>query len=190
MADHVERDARPGAGLPHRADVGVLAGGVAEQECARGPRGEGGAGTEALQVDEVEQHSYPLLGDAVLEDEAVAARVVDGHVPEDARRAGRSLLPGRPSVTNVDRRHAGEAEDGRHRLEMVLAVDQVGSGPERLQVVDHGDGRGAQLARHVAQLRAVGDRRVSACEEGGCQIAHVELGAGAHCEAVVGDQDA
>ena len=68
----------------------------------------------------------------MLEDEAVAARVVDGHVPEDARRAGRSLLPGRPSVTNVYRRHAGEAEHGRHRLEMVLAVDQVGSGPERL----------------------------------------------------------
>jgi hypothetical protein len=54
-----------------------------------------------------------------------ALRLVVPEPEADAREARRLLLPGDGAVADEDARHAGKAEEGGHRLQVVLAVDEV-----------------------------------------------------------------
>ena len=168
----------------------VLGGGVAEDERTPRPDGERIARREAREVDGVQQHADLGFGNAVLADEPVAARVVDGDVATDAREARRRLLPRRPSMTDVHRRYAREAQERGHGLEVVMAVDQVERHADRIEPVDDGDRLPAQLLGHGAEIGAERDGRVAAREQRGRHVAYPELRPRVRRECVVGDQDA
>ena len=130
------------------------------------------------------------LRNTVLAHEPVAARIVDGDVAPDAREARRRLLPRQPAVADVHRRNSGEAQQRRHGLEMVVAVDEVERCADRVEPIDHRDGLLAQFVGHLAELGAEGDRCMAAREQRGGEVADPDLGARALGEGVVGDQDA
>jgi ketosteroid isomerase-like protein len=78
----------------------------------------------------------------------------------------------------------------RHRLDVVLAVDDVGRRRERAEVVRDGHGRGAKARAKLADIARVDDGRVAASEQFERKLAHEQLRARPTRHHVVGDEDA
>jgi len=94
-------------------------------------------------------------------------------------------------VANEDGRRARIAEDRRHRLHAVLAVDHVGLEGERAEVAARADRHagGGELVGDDAGARGVHRRLVTVAQELEREVAHVQLRAGALAQRMIGQQD-
>ncbi len=188
-ARHREADAGPCAGLAHCRQVVGFGGVVAQHQGLARTLGQAWAGAEAVEVDEVGNGRDALGGHSRLGDHALARRLIHRHVAQQARKARRALFPGEPAVADEEPRHAREVEQGGEGLQIVMAVDQLGSLRERGEIVADRDARADELAGELADDRAPHHRPVAARGEGAGQLDDVQLGAGAVGEPGVGEED-
>lgn len=91
-------------------------------------------------------------------------------------------------MDEVDRRHLGEPQQGLEGHGVVVAVDDLGRHGDGREVVDDGDGRSADLGRHLAEIGAVDDRLVAAPEQTDGDVTDVDLRAGAGGQRDVGQE--
>jgi hypothetical protein len=142
---------------------------------------------EPFEVNELVEHPHALRRDAVLGDELVPARQVNGDVAEDARERRREVFGEIPVVAEEDGGHAREVQQRRQGLVGVLAVDDVGRRGELREVVHHGHGLAPQFGGERAEPRAVDDGRVAALQKPAREVAHVQLRPRPRFELDVGD---
>src|SRR5690349_16357289 len=102
----------------------------------------------------------------------------------------RRLFPRQPAVTEENRRRVWKTQQRRHRLDVMLPVNEIGRGCNCVEVVDDGDRRLAKLACSVAQLRTVNDGAVAAAKQVRRQLTDVKLRPRAAAQEVIGDQNA
>ena len=189
-ADDVELDAHTTAGLADRRHERELVREIAVDHRAPRLRRERLALPKGAHVDGVEQHGNSLGGDARARQEAVGAGVVDGDVSKDSGESRRGAGEVFPAVADEDRRRRRKVEQRRHGLERAVAVDDVDRRGDGAQVVDDRDRQRIELARGIAELRGVDDRRMAAGEQPRRQVALVTLHAADLAERMAGDQNA
>src|SRR5688572_33169999 len=102
----------------------------------------------------------------------------------------RRLFERQPAVTNEDRRRVGKTKQRRHRLYVMLSVNEVGRGSDRVEVIDDGHGRRAQFACGVTEVWTVNDGTVAATKADRRQLTDVKLRSRAFAKEVVRDHDA
>ena len=163
---------------------------IAEDHRAPRLRRERLALAKGVHVDAVEQDGDSFAGDAVARQEAIGAGVVDGDVAKDSREARRGAARILPAVADENRRRVRKVEQRRHGLDRAVAVDDVDRRGDGAQVVDDRNRQRIELARGIAELRRVDDRRMAAREQPRRQVALVTLHAADLAERMAGDQNA
>ena len=163
---------------------------IAEDHRATRLRRERFALPKGAQIDSIEQHRNSFRINACARQEAVGTGVVDGDVSKDSGESRRGTAEVFPAVADEDRRRRRKVEQRRHGLERAVAVDDVDRRGDGAQVVDDRDRQRIELARGIAELRGVDDRRIAAGEQPRRQVALVTLHAADLAERMAGDQNA
>ena len=113
--------------------------------------------------------------------------MIDGDVAQDAGESRRIFFPWEPAVAEIDRRHAGIAQQRCHRVQVMMSVNDIWCDRQSVEIIDNRNCRGSNFLSDVPQLRAIGDGHMSAFEQSDCQIAHVEFGTATKGQRVVCD---
>jgi hypothetical protein len=142
-----------------------------------------------IEIDRVVKHLDPVLRRAVTH-EALAAALVDGEVPPDARHHG-SLILRRVEIVNVEqRRRAGKRRQRHHRRHVVLAVNDVRGATDLPETVHDGDAAAPQsVGEPAADTRREHDRPMAAPIESARDLIDNDLGAGSEGERDVRDEN-
>ena len=105
----------------------------------------------------------------------ITTGVVYSNVTQDSRVPWRRSFPGQPAMTEENSGRVWKTQQCRHRLDVMLAVNQVGRRRNRIEIVDDGNSRLAKLKCCWTKLRAVDNRRVSALKQIRGQLTDVKL---------------
>ena len=117
----------------------------------------------------------------------VATGVVNCNVMKNARMLWRCLFPRQPTMTKENSRRVWKTKQCRHRLDVMLAMDQIGRRRNRIEVIDHGNSRFAKFMCCWSKLRAVDDWGVPATKQARRQLTDVKLRTGSSAQEVVRD---
>src|SRR5262245_12508832 len=140
----------------------VLAGVVAEDECAARLFRKHGTWPEAVEIDGIAQHGKALLRDTVLVQEAVATGVVHSQIAANTLAAWRCITARHAIVATENGRNTREMQQRCHRLGMVVSMDQVGCRRNLTQIVNNEHRATLQFAPEFAREGAIHDRGMSA----------------------------
>jgi hypothetical protein len=78
-------------------------------------------------------------------------------------------------VTEENSRDSGKAKKRGHSLDVMLAVNDIGSDSHRIEIVYDRHGRRAHLLGHFSQPRAVGDGSMAATDKFKGEVSRVEF---------------
>ena len=78
-------------------------------------------------------------------------------------------------------------QQGCHRIEMMMAVDDIRACSQRIEIVGYRHARSGKLVRYVSKSSAESEGRVTAFQQTQGEIAHVQLSARATRQRIVGD---
>src|SRR5439155_12326782 len=114
----------------------------------------------------------------------------DGDVSENSGEPRRGPAEVFPAMTNKDRRRGREVKQRDHGFDRAVAVDDVDRRGDGAQIVDDRNGQRVELARGIAELRGVDDRRMAAGEQPRGEVALITLHAADLAERMASDQNA
>ncbi len=93
-------------------------------------------------------------------------------------------------MTDEERGNARESRQRRQRLELMVAMNDVGWGGHVIEVGDDGNGRMTELLSERAGLAGIDDRQMAATQQRKCEIARVHRGARSRGQCDRGDENA
>ena len=120
--------------------------------------------------------------------QALQAQVVDRHIELNGRKAGRHLLPRHPPVAEVNCRYVGKTQHCGHRIQVMMAVNDVRRHRQVGEIVDHGDGGSTQLISDCAQPSAISNWPMAPAQQCKGNVSYVKLGAGPLAERIIREQ--
>jgi hypothetical protein len=134
------------------------------------------------------QNTYLIFGEGMFEEQSVAAGEIYGHIKKYELKARRGFFPRHPPVTEINCRNCWEMKQRGHRLDMMLAVNDIGRNGKQSKIIYYGHGCSSQLFGHFAKTGAVSYWSMTALDQPCGQIAHIQFRPGSHGERVVGDE--
>jgi len=151
---------------------------------------ETGNKSEHPQVNEIANRVNMFRRDAVLAAQTFETKIVYRDVMLQRWKERRHFFPCHPAVAEIHGRSLREVQHCRHRVEMMVTMNDIGLDRQFAQVVNHWNRRVVQHLRNFAELRAVSDWLMSTSQQSERDVTDIHFRTRRGCECVVGNQDA